>query len=75
MPQRQPDKTIGKPAEAEITPEPQQVKRRSRAAQIRLTPAVEAALAAAAADLPLSPSEIVDTAVRDWLRIWRPDLM
>ena len=45
------------------------------AQQIRLTPAVEAALAKAAADLPLSPSEIVDTALRDWLRVWYPDLL
>ena len=48
----------------------------SKAAQrITLTPAVEAALAKAAADLPLSPSEIVDTALRDWLRVWYPDLL
>ena len=48
----------------------------SKAAQpIKLTPAVEAALAKAAADLPLSPSEIVDTALRDWLRLWYPDLL
>ena len=45
------------------------------AQQIKLTPAVEAALAKAAADLPLSPSEIVDTALRDWLRLWYPDLL
>ena len=47
----------------------------SKAQQIKLTPAVEAALAKAAADLPLSPSEIVDTALRDWLRTWYPDLL
>lgn len=46
-----------------------------KAQQIKLTPAVEAALAKAAAELPLSPSEIVDTALRDWLRVWYPDLL
>ncbi len=61
---------------------PQQGKRskaapakRSKAQQITLTPAVEAALAKAAAELPLSPSEIVDTALRDWFRAWYPDLL
>ena len=53
---------------------PQQGKR-SKAQQIKLTPAVEAALAKAAAELPLSPSEIVDTALRDWMRTWYPDLL
>lgn len=48
---------------------------KAAAQQIKLTPAVEAALAKAAADLPLSPSEIVDTAVRDWMRAWYPDLL
>ena len=48
---------------------------KAAAQQITLTPAVEAALAKAAADLPLSPSEIVDTAVRDWMRTWYPDLL
>lgn len=48
---------------------------KAAAQQIKLTPAVEAALAKAAADLPLSPSEIVDTALRDWLRTWYPDLL
>ncbi len=49
--------------------------RKAAAQQIKLTPAVEAALAKAAADLPLSPSEIVDTALRDWFRAWYPDLL
>lgn len=48
---------------------------KAAAQRITLTPAVEAALAKAAADLPLSPSEIVDTALRDWLRVWYPDLL
>ena len=49
--------------------------RKAASQPIKLTPAVEAALAKAAADLPLSPSEIVDTALRDWLRVWYPDLL
>lgn len=40
-----------------------------------LTPEVEAALARAAEQLPLSPAAIVDTAVRDWLRTWCPGLL
>lgn len=71
-----PQKTMGKPLTEEAAPATQQGKRRTRpAAGYRLTPTVEAALAEAAAELPLPPAAIVDTAVRDWLRAWRPGIL
>lgn len=71
-----PQKTIGKPQAEPVAQVAQQGKRRTRpAAGYRLTPAVEAALAEAAAELPLPPAAIIDTAVRDWLRAWRPGIL